>query len=103
VGDREQAGIEVVGRGRGDEGLRQPGDAPHQVRPALRVELAEDVVEKQQRWVAVQLAEQVELGQLEGQDRRPLLAPRREARQVTRRRARASRGVSSPSVGALVT
>ena len=40
----------------------------------VRVELAEDVVEEEQRRAAVELGQQVELGQLEGEDRRPLLA-----------------------------
>ena len=46
------------------------------------IELAEDVVEEQERRPAVELREEVELGQLEGQDRGPLLAARRERGQV---------------------
>ena len=49
---------------------------------AVRVELAEDVVEEQERRAAVERGQDVELGELEGQDRRPLLAARGEARQV---------------------
>ena len=108
------------------------GDPPDEVRPPVRVELAEDVVEQEERRPAVELGQQVELGQLEGEDRRPLLAARREARRgrgqpsskarssrcgpmsvepfqtsfsavSTRRRASASRGVSAPSAGAFVT
>ena len=52
------------------------------MRTAVGVELAEHVVEEQERRTAVQARQQVELGQLEGQDRRPLLAPRGEAGQV---------------------
>ena len=42
----------------------------------------EDVVEQQERRAAVLLGQQVELGELEGEDRRPLLAARGEPRQV---------------------
>ena len=48
----------------------------------IRVELAEHVVEQEERRAAVELGQQVELGELERQDRRPLLAARREAGQV---------------------
>ena len=79
------AGIEVVERGRRHERLRQLGDAPDEVRPALRIELAEHVVEQQQRRVAVELGQEVELGQLEGEDRGPLLPARGESGQVPAR------------------
>ena len=46
------------------------------------IELAEDVVEQQQRRPAVRRPKQVERGQLERQDRGALLAARREAGQV---------------------
>ena len=48
----------------------------------LGVELAEHVVEEQQRRTAVELGQEVELGELEGEDRRALLATRREAGEV---------------------
>ena len=85
---RPQGRIEVVQGRRRHERLGQLGDPPDEVRAALRVELAEDVVEQEQRRPAVERREQVELGQLEGQDRRPLLAARGEAGQVAAARAR---------------
>ena len=74
--------VEVVERRRRHEGLGQLGDAAHEVRPAIRVELAEDVIEQQQRRPAVELGQQVELGELEGEDRGALLAARGEPGQV---------------------
>ena len=72
-----QARVEVVERRRRHERLGQLGDPPDEVRPPRRVELAEDVVEEEERRPAVELGQQVELGELEGEDRRPLLAARR--------------------------
>jgi hypothetical protein len=43
------------------------------VRAPIRVELGEDVVEQEERWAPVQRGEEVELGQLEREDRGPLL------------------------------
>ena len=48
----------------------------------------EDVVEQEQRRPAVERGQEVELGQLERQDRRPLLPARRERRRGRGRRAR---------------
>ena len=79
---RAQGRVEVVEGRRRHEGLGQRRDPPHEVGPAGRVELREDVVEEQQRRAAVERGEQVELGELEGQDRRALLAPRGEGREV---------------------
>ncbi len=73
--------VEVVERRRRHERLRQRRDPPHEVRAALRVELREDVVEQEQRRAAVERREQVQLGELEREDRGPLLAARRERRQ----------------------
>ena len=82
VRDRAQRRVEVVERRRRHERLGQLGDPPDEVRPAVRVELAEDVVEQEQRRAAVERGQQVELGELEREDRRPLLAARREPGQV---------------------
>ena len=54
------------------------GDPAHEVGAPLRVELAEHVVEEQERGAAVERRQQVELGQLEREDRGPLLPARRE-------------------------
>ena len=78
VPTERSAGIDVLERGRGDERLRQRRDPADEVRPPLRVQLREHVVEQQQRRAAVERREQVELRELEGEDRGPLLAPRRE-------------------------
>ena len=80
--DRPQLRVEVVERGRRDERLRQRRDPPDEMRAPLGIELGEDVVEQQERRPAVERGQDVELGELEGQDRRPLLAARREAREV---------------------
>ena len=83
-----QRRVEVVERRRRHERLGQRRDPPDEVRPALRVELREDVVEQEERRPAVERGQEVELGELEGEDRRPLLAARREARRGRGRRAR---------------
>ena len=74
--------VEVVERRRRHERLGQVGDPTDEMGPPLRVELAEDVVEQEQRRASVDVGQQVELGELEGEDRRPLLAARGEAGQV---------------------
>ena len=79
---RTQLRVEVVERRRRHERLRQVGDPPDEMRAAVRVELGEDVVEQQERRPPVERGQEVELGQLEGQDRGPLLAARGEAREV---------------------
>ena len=48
----------------------------------IRVELREHVVEEQERWVAILGGEEVELCELEGEDRGPLLPARGEAREI---------------------
>ena len=58
------------------------GDPPDEVRSPVGIELREDVVEQEQRRAAVLGGQQVELGELEGEDRGPLLAARREPRHV---------------------
>jgi len=68
--------------GRGDHGLAAARQRGEKRRTPLRVELAEDVVEEEQGRTAVELGEQVELGELEGQDRGALLAARGEPGQV---------------------
>ena len=64
------------------ERLGQLGDAPHEMAAPGRIQLAEDVVEQEQRRPAVEIGQQVQLGQLERQDRGPLLAARGEGGQV---------------------
>ena len=44
------------------------------MRSPLRIQLREDVVEQEERRAAVERRQQVELGELEGEDRGPLLA-----------------------------
>ena len=82
LGDGAQRRIEVVERRRRHERLRQLGDPPHEVGPAERIELAEHVVQQQQRRAAVELGQEVQLGELEREDRGPLLPARREPGQV---------------------
>jgi hypothetical protein len=82
VGDGEECRVEIVRGRRRDERLRQLRDPAYEVRPALGIELAEHVVEQQQRGVAVERDQQIELGQLEREDRRALLAARGETGQV---------------------
>ncbi len=77
-----QLGIEVIERGGGDEGLGQARDAPDEVSAPLGIELAEHVVQEEQGRTPVELGEEVELGQLEGEDGGPLLAARGERGQV---------------------
>ena len=83
-----QRRIEVVEGRRRDERLGQLRDPPDEVRPPVRVELAEDVVEQEEGRAAVELGQQVELGQLEREDRRALLAARGEAGESRGRRGR---------------
>ena len=91
-GRGDQRRVEVVGRGGRDEGLRQLADAPHQMGAAAR-----DPARRRRRPATAAAAgrsvcgQQVERGQLERQDRGPLLAARREAGQVARRRSRTRR------------
>ena len=130
-GDGDERRIEVVERRRRDERLRQLCDPPDEVGAPLRIELAEDVVEQEQGRPAVERGQEVQLGELEGEDGRPLLAARGEPGQVApvelegevvavradergavpdlllgrlaSRRASASRGDSPGSAGAFVT
>ena len=44
------------------------------MRSPLRIKLAEDVIEEEQWWPAVELGQEIELSQLERQDRRALLS-----------------------------
>jgi hypothetical protein len=85
MGDGQERRIEIVRCRRRDERLGQLRDAPHQVSASLGIQLTEHVVEQEQRRAAIQHGEQVELGQLERQDRRALLPARREPRQVAAR------------------
>src|ERR1700690_3256379 len=71
--DGSQGGVQVVERGGRDERLRQAGDAADQVAPARGVQLAEDVVEQQERRTPVLGGEEVQLRQLEREDRGALL------------------------------
>jgi hypothetical protein len=63
-------------------------DPADEVRPPGRVELGEDVVEEEERRAPVERREQVQLGELEGEDRRPLLTARCERGEVAARPAR---------------
>ena len=86
---RTSAGVEVGERGRGHERLRQPADASHQVRPTLRIELAEHVVEEQQGRVGRRSArQQVELGELPAPGSRCAAGRVRRTRRGPGRRAR---------------
>src|SRR5664280_2028908 len=80
--DRPQGRVQVDERGCRDERLGQPRDPPDQVAPPGRVELAEDVVEQQERGPPVVRREEVQLGELEGEDRGPLLTAGGERRHV---------------------
>ena len=82
VGDRAEALVEVIEGGGRHERLGQGGDAPHEMRTALRVQLREHVVEQEQRRAPVEGRQEVQLGELEREDRGALLAARRECRQV---------------------
>ena len=77
-----QRRVEVVEGRRRDERLRQLRDAPDEVRAPVRIELAEDVVEQEERRAPVERGQEVELGELEGEDRGPLLAARGEPGQI---------------------
>src|SRR5688572_10288483 len=52
------------------------------MRSPERIELAEDVVQEEQGWPAVELREEVQLGELEGKDRGPLLPARSEPGEI---------------------
>ncbi len=80
--DGAQGRVQVVRTRRRDERLRQLGDAADEVRPPLGIELREHVVEEQERRTAVEFRQEVQLGQLEGQDGGPLLAARGEPGEV---------------------
>ena len=75
-------GVEVAERRRRDERLGQLGDPPDEVGAPVRIELAEHVVEQEERRAIVERGQDVELGQLEGEDRRALLAARGEPGEV---------------------
>ena len=79
---RPQGRVEVSERRRRHERLGQLGDRPDEVGASLWIELAEDVVEEEQRRSTVEAREDLELGQLQRQDRRPLLAARGEPGEV---------------------
>ena len=52
------------------------------MRPTIRIQLGEHVVEEEERRATVKRSHDVQLGQLEGEDGRPLLAAGGEGRQV---------------------
>ena len=70
----DEGWVEVVERRRRDEGLGELGDPPDEVGAPIRIELGEDVVEEQEGRAAVLGGQEVELSELECQDRGPLLA-----------------------------
>ncbi len=80
---RNERLVEVVERRRGHDSLRKHADATDQLRAPVGVELAEDVVEEEERRLArSSVRQQVELGELERKDGRALLAARGERRHV---------------------
>ncbi len=64
------------------QGLGQRGNATDEVAAPCRIQFTEHVVKEQQRGPVVEHREQIELGQLEGEDGGPLLSARSECRQV---------------------
>lgn len=60
-----------------DANLRVPGrERDHDLGTVKGVKLGQDVVEQQHRRLSGSLVEQIQLGQLYGDDRKPLLPPR---------------------------
>src|SRR5664279_4721377 len=78
-----QVGIHIIRIGRRNQCLWQLGDASYEVTPPSWIQLAEDVVQEQERWFPIEFGQKVQLGELEGQDGCPLLAAGGKRGQIT--------------------
>jgi hypothetical protein len=74
--------VQVVQGRRGHERLGQGGDPANEMGPPVWIELAEDIVEQEEWRTAIELRQEIELGELEGKDGGPLLTARGERAKI---------------------